>query len=435
MSSSPIINQSAGNFDDLHPRFSEQQAAVESDRCLFCYDAPCVAACPTAIDIPQFIRRISTQNAEGAAHTILQSNIMGGTCARACPTEVLCEQQCVLNAKEGEPVKIGRLQRFAVDHHMRFREKSQPFKRWATTGKRVAVVGSGPAGLSCAHQLARYGHDVVVFDSRDKPGGLNEYGLASYKMANDYAQTEVDYILEIGGIELKTGVHVGTDQPLADLERDFDAVFVGIGLSTARTVDLPGAQLTGVRSAIDFIAELRQSTPGRLPHIDGPVIVIGGGNTAIDAAIQAKRLGVAEVHLVYRRGPEFMSATKWEQKLAATEGVFIRHWQTPVEFLGDQTVNAARFVATSSGETDEQAMVIEARTVLLAIGQVLESNIDFGLEMDNGKIVVDGNYMSSRPGVFAGGDCTATGDDLTVQAVEDGKQAAERINDYLSRSS
>ena len=219
----------ARNFADLHPPLDAHEARVEADRCYFCHDAPCIAACPTEIDIPLFIRQIATGTPEAAAKTILGQNILGGMCARVCPTETLCEEACVREAAEGKPVKIGRLQRFATDRLMT--AGLHPFSRAAPTGRRVAVVGAGPAGLACAHRLAMKGHEVEIFDARPKPGGLNEFGIAAYKTPGGFAQAEVDWLLRIGGITLRTGMALGREVTLAGLRAAHDAVFLGIGLA------------------------------------------------------------------------------------------------------------------------------------------------------------------------------------------------------------
>ncbi|MCX8100801.1 MAG: translocation/assembly module TamB domain-containing protein [Geminicoccaceae bacterium] len=333
------------NFADAHPPLTAQQAMVEAARCLFCYDAPCIEACPTGIDIPRFIRGIQTGNLRGAAETILEANIMGGTCARVCPTDVLCEGACVRLAEGKKPVEIGALQRHAVD--WLFERGIQPFSRGAPTGERVAVVGAGLAGLACAHALARLGHQVVVFEKRAKAGGLNEYGIAAYKMAHDFAQREVDFILGIGGIELRTGIELGRDVTLAELRRDFAAVFLGLGLQGVHALGLEGERLSGVIDAVAYIERLRQAKDLATLPVGRRVVVIGGGNTAIDIAVQTKRLGAETVTIVYRRGPASMSATPHEQEWAKSNGVLIRHWARPVAIEGAQGhVRAVTFERT-----------------------------------------------------------------------------------------
>lgn len=431
------------NFADLHPCLTDLQAMAESNRCLYCYDAPCIQACPTSIDIPGFIRRISTGNPDGAARTILSSNILGGTCARVCPTEVLCQQSCVRNRAEDTPVEIGRLQRYAVDHFMAGRGRPDggvhPFVRAAETGRRVAVVGAGPAGLSCAHALAVAGHTVTIFEAKPKPGGLNEYGLAAYKMTDDFARTEVDFVLAVGGITIEYGQSLGEALTLDALRRDFDAVFLGIGLGGTNGLGLDGEDKVGVVDAIDFIAGLRQAEDLSTYCQASSVVVIGGGNTAIDAAVQAKRLGADDVTLVYRRGPQQMGATPYEQDLAATNGVTVRHWAKPVAIRGNGHVEGMVFERTRLDNgtlTDTgRRFEVSADLVLKAIGQTLDSAVLTGalagLTFRGGKIVVDETGQTALPGVYAGGDCIASGQDLTVQAVEDGKRAARAIHSAL----
>ncbi len=424
----------AHNFSDLHPPLEPAQAVVDAARCIYCYDAPCLNACPTRIDIPKFIHQIRSGNIEGSAKTILSANIMGGTCARACPTEVLCEQVCVVNHTEGASVKIGDLQRFAVDHLIET-SAAHPFERAAETGKRFAVIGAGPAGLAFAHRAAMLGNDVVIYEAKSKPGGLNEYGLAAYKMANNFAQREVEFLLGIGGIEIEYKKLLGDNLVLDDLRRDFDAVFIGAGLTGNRALHIPGEALNGVRNALEFIEVVREADDKSKIPISHNVIVIGGGNTAIDAAVQAKCLGARNVTLVYRRGPEAMSATEWEQDLAKANGVVMRFWAAPQSFVGNDGVKTATFAEMDvrNGKLSPTETTFEIKTdlVLKAIGQSLEETELAGLKIENGKIVVDKQFRTSLDGVYAGGDCIASGEDLTVQAVEDGKQAAICADAYL----
>jgi len=308
----------AANFADLHPPLSRHEALVEADRCYFCYDAPCVAACPTGIDIPLFIREILTENPKGAAETIFSQNILGGICARVCPTETLCEEACVREAAEGKPVRIGELQRYATDTLMA--DGKQPFVRGAPTGKRVAVVGGGPAGLSCAHRLAVHGHDVVIFDAKPKIGGLNEYGIAAYKTPGGFAQAEVDFILSIGGISIEAGKALGRDFTLDELRQDFDAVFLGMGLGGVNALEIADEDVPGVGDAVAYIAGLRQASDLSTLPVGRRVVVVGGGMTAIDIASQSKRLGAEDVTLVYRRGPDRMGASQYERSLLRPTG-------------------------------------------------------------------------------------------------------------------
>ena len=425
----------AANFDDLHKPLNALQAVGAADHCIYCYDAPCIQACPTSIDIPTFIHQIRTDNVMGAARTILSENIMGGTCARACPTEVLCEQACVYNHGDEAPVEIGLLQRFAVDHLMQA-GGSHPFKRGAETGKHIAVVGAGPAGLSCAHRAAMLGHKVTVFEAKTKPGGLNEYGLAAYKMVDDFAQKEAEFLLSIGGIEIKYDQTLGDNLSLQNLQQDFDAVFVSVGLGSTNKLGLNRENTESVIDAIDFIETLRQTNNKAEVAIGQNIIVIGGGNTAIDAAVQAKKLGAETVTLVYRRGEAAMSATPYEVELARKNGVMVELWAKPAGVIGDERVTSMSFERTrmlngkltGTGETFD----IVADTVMKAIGQQLDIAPLKGFEIAGGKIAANADFGTNVSGVFAGGDCIATGEDLTVQAVEDGKRAAHAISEFLT---
>ena len=420
----------AAAFADAAPRMTRTQALVASERCLYCFDAPCVQACPTGIDVPSFIRRIGEDNLRGAARTILESNPLGGTCARVCPTEELCEQVCVKVAQEGKPVEIGRLQRYAVDAAME-RPVTALFARAAATGKRVAVVGAGPAGLACAFGLARLGHDVVVHDAKPLAGGLNEYGLATYKMAGDFAQAEVAWLMGIGGIAFKPGWRLDGAARLASLRESFDAVYLAVGLTLTNALRIPGEDLAGVHDAIDFIADLRSARdPATLP-IGRRVVVIGGGMTAVDAAVQSKFLGAEDVDIVYRRGPEQMSASLAEQQWAQTNGVAIHHHLSPVAIDGDAQgrVVGIRFVAR-----DGRELPFAADMVMKAIGQKLDGAVlaAAGLALDGGRVVADADGRTGIAGLWAGGDCRAGGRDLTVEAVEDGKRAARSIHAALA---
>ncbi|MEO5659710.1 MAG: NAD(P)-dependent oxidoreductase [Polaromonas sp.] len=426
-------------FADASPRMTTAQALLEAERCLYCYDAPCTTACPTSIDVPSFIRRIADGNQRGAARTILDANPLGGMCARVCPTETLCEQACVRTAQEGKPVAIGRLQRHAVDAVMQS-DKPQLFTRAPPTGRKVAVVGAGPAGLACAHTLARLGHDVVVFDANPKAGGLNEYGLAAYKTPNDFAQRELQWLLAIGGIEIHTGWKLETVAQLDALRRDFSAVFLGMGLATTHRLGVPGEDLAGVEDAVDFIARLRQCEDKSQLPIGRRVVVIGGGMTAVDAAVQSRLLGAHVVHMVYRRGPEAMSASRAEQEWAQTNGVVLHHWLAPLEILGqDGHAAAVRFAEQTLVNGRLQAtgreLTWEADMVFKAIGQKLGNPVlaEAGLALEGGRIVTDDDGATNLCGVWAGGDCRAGGLDLTVEAVEHGKRAAQAMQAQFSR--
>jgi len=424
------------NFGDLHPPLNRPEALIEADRCYFCYDAPCTTACPTGIDIPAFIQKIRSNNIRGSANTILRENIMGGMCARVCPTEVLCEEACVRNTHEDKPVEIGLLQRYATDPILE--DGTQLFARGDATGKKVAVVGGGPAGLSCAHRLATLGHDVVVFNRDAKTGGLNEYGIAAYKSVDNFAQKEVAYILSVGGIEVRNGVALGADISISQLNDDFDAVFLGVGLADVNSLGIDGEDMAGVENAIDYIAELRQADDKAVLPVGRNVVVIGGGMTAIDVAVQSKRLGAERVDLVYRRGPAEMGASKFEQQLAQTNGVSIHHHAQPLQVQGPNRVTGVLFEKTVMNEKGDpcgtgDTFTIPADVVFKAIGQRLKDDVigEESMQMQRGKIVVDENQATSIDGIWAGGDCVVHGDDLTVSAVQHGKVAAKAIDRQL----
>lgn len=420
------------NFGDLVAPLDGHEAQVAADRCYFCYEAPCITACPTGIDIPLFIRQIQTGMAEAAARTIFSQNILGGTCARVCPTETLCEGACVREAAEGKPVEIGRLQRHATDALMA--KDGHPFHRAPATGFRVAVVGAGPAGLACAHRLALHGHDVVIFEAREKAGGLNEYGIAAYKVPGSFAQDEVDWLLEIGGITVRTGVRLGRDLSLDELRSDFDAVFLGIGLPGVNALRVEGEATANVHDAVDFIAGLRQTRDRSKIPVGRNVVVIGGGMTAVDAAVQSKLLGAETVTIVYRRSRARMGASVHEQLHAVSKGVRIITGATPLRVLGDLKTEGVEFVYTTDGKAGPQpgaeTFTLPADQVFKAIGQRLDE-VPGGLSLTGGKIATTGLGRTSRDGVWAGGDCAVGGSDLTVTAVAQGRDAAEDIHAAL----
>ena len=425
------------NMADIAPRYTPQEAIIEAARCLFCFDAPCIQACPTGIDIPSFIKKIVTGNLTGSARAILSANILGGSCARVCPTEVLCEGACVVLDREGDAVKIGRLQRYATDHAVekRLRVLKAPAKK---SGKRVAVIGGGPAGLGCAAELAQLGHQVVVFEKQPKAGGLNTYGIACYKMMPEVSLAEVAMIESLG-VEFRCGVEVGRDLPVAQIQKEFDALFLGLGLGKGTRLNIPGEDLPEVVEALEFIEQLHTHPLHQVPLGDR-VAVIGGGNTAIDAVTQARRLGAREAAIVYRRSQAEMPAYDFEQRLAKTDRARFLFNVVPLEILSDGTghVTGLKLARTASANGKLQTLAGTEFTepfdmVIKAIGEEKQVNLfkkHFpALELDKRGVVVRNpdTGQTNIPGVFTGGDC-ANGGAEVVNAVAEGKKAARGIH-------
>jgi dihydropyrimidine dehydrogenase (NAD+) subunit PreT len=428
------------NFSDLHAPLSAIEALIEADRCYFCYDAPCTKACPSDIDVPGFIQSIRSDNLTGAAEKILSENIFGGMCARDCPTEELCQLACVRNDHEQKPVEIGLLQRYATDSVLN--NGVQLFSRQENTGKSIAVVGAGPAGISCAHRLAVLGHKITVYDAKDKLGGLNEYGIAAYKTPNDFAQQELDYILDIGGITIETGMQLGKQINLEGLQEKYDAVFLGCGLGSVNKLNLDNEDISGVIDAVEYIANLRQTNNKDELMVGKNIVVIGGGMTAIDIAVQSKLLGAEQVTIAYRRSKKIMAASEYEQALAKKHDVQIQYNMSPKRLIADDShVTAMEFdVMKSQNDGSLKAsgenITLKADVVFKAIGQklVTEGLTDNNsLEIEKGRIVVDEHRKTSLSKVWAGGDCVLDGDNLTVSAVQDGKLAAISINETLTQ--
>jgi glutamate synthase (NADPH/NADH) small chain len=429
------------NFSDIHPPFdSRESALVEANRCLFCYDAPCTKSCPTEINIPKFIKQISTDNVKGSAHTIFVSNIMGAGCSRVCPVEKLCEGACVYNLLEEPPIPIARLQRYATEQALE--KKWKLFERKPATGKRVAIVGAGPAGLSCAHVLSRNGIDVTIYEKESKGGGLMTYGIAAYKVTPQFCEAEVNYITSIGGIQIKYNQELGKHFKLAELQQQYDAVYLGFGVGLARQLNIPGEELTGVVDAIRFIYDIRAGAYDKVP-VGDKVVVIGMGMTAIDAATQAKRLGAKEVTLVYRRTQAEMPCTEAELDIAKLDGCRIIWLAAPATIKGeDGKVTQLVCSLMQLGEPDAsgrrspvesgETFTLEVDMIIKAAGQMpFEALVSSNqLQHAQGKVIVQKNGATNMTGVFAGGDCVNGGKEV-VDAVQAGKVGAESIKEYL----
>ncbi len=421
-------------FEDFKPAYTENQALVEANRCLYCSDAPCIQACPTEIDIPTFIRKIATGNVRGSAKTIFDSNVFGMSCARVCPVEVLCVGDCVYNDMGVPPIQIGKLQRFATDRA--FDEGWSYYEAGEDTGHSVGLLGAGPASLAAAHMLRRLGHRCTIYEKREVLGGLNTTGVAPYKMKADRSVEEVDWVLAIGGIDVQTGVTVPDDLSWEELEGRHDAIFVGFGLGPDRYLPAPGDDLDGIYGAVDYIERFK------LGEVDlsevRTAVVVGGGNTAIDAVRELRGLGVEDVVMVYRGTEPGMSGYAHEWDAGKQEGVRA-HWQAqPVAFEGEGgQVTGVRCVRLDARKQPIEGSehVVAADLVLLAIGQskigALLASLE-GITLEHGRLLVDEDGHTGRPGVYAGGDC-ANGGMEVVNAVAEGRDAALAIHQYLTR--
>ena len=430
----------AGTLGEVVPPLSTQAALDEAARCLYCFDAPCAEACPANIDVSAFIRKITTGNLRGAARVILDANVLGASCARVCPVEELCEGACVLG-KVDRPVPVGRLQRYVTDWAAGSGKKV--LATGAPTGKRVAVIGGGPAGLTCAAELAKLGHTVTIFEAREKPGGLNTYGIVPLRLPIADSLAEAEMVRELG-VEIRTGTPVGEAVQPEELLRDFDAVFVGIGLGKGARLGIPGENLPGVYEALDLIAAAKQGDLGDFV-IGEQVAVVGGGNTALDAATVAKRLGAEEVTVLYRRGEQEMPAYKYELDFARLQGVNFRWLTAPVRILGEGHVLGLECVRTQLGAPDESGRRrplpvagsehrLEVDTVILAVGQAPLADLAerLGLQAKGGLLQVDPETgRTSQAKIFAGGDCVSGGGEV-VLAVQQAKRAARGIHATLS---
>lgn len=429
------------NFEDIHPPFETREGAlVEANRCLFCYDAPCTKSCPTSIDVPTFIKQIASDNMKGSAKTIFDSNILGAGCSRVCPVEKLCEGACVFNLLEEKPISIARLQRYATEPALKAKWPLYPRKK--STGKKVAVIGAGPAGLSAAHVLSRNGVDVTIYEKEAKGGGLMTYGVAAYKVTPEFCQEEVDWVLSVGGIEVKYNQELGKNVQLADLQKQYDAVFLGIGVGIARALDIPGENLEGVVDAISYIYDIRTQSHAEVP-VGDKVAVIGLGMTAIDAATQSKRLGAKEVTIVYRRTENEKPCTDEEVDIARLDGCQFIWLASPKEVLGkDGKVTQLVCSRMKLGEPDAsgrrapvdtgETFTLEVDMVIKAAGQIpfeglVASN---GLTHKSGKVTISADGATNLKGIFAGGDCVNGGKEV-VDAVQAGKVGAGSILKYL----
>jgi len=432
------------NFSDITPPMNPRQAAIEAARCLYCFDAPCTIACPTHIDVPGFIKRIMTNNVRGAARVILEANILGESCGRVCPTEVLCEGACVMHEKGEEAIEIGRLQRYAVDHVLD--RNIRLFQAGAPNGRRVACIGSGPASLACAAGLARQGYAVAVFDRGEIPGGLSTYGIAAYKTRVSDSLREVEMVKALG-VEFRQKSEVGRDVSFAQLEKDFDAIFIGAGLGETWAMNIPGEDLDGVYGALEFI-ERTKTLPFEQVSIGRRVACIGAGNTAIDVVTAARRLGSEAVYLVYRRSEHEMSAFRYEYELAKKDGVNFLFQTQPVRVLGSNgEVTGLECVRTRLGAPDargrrvpeiipDSTFSIDVDMVVRAVGQ--KPTTEFlrgmkGIELrKNGTVVVaDATRQTGNPKYFAGGDCVNGGSEV-VDAVAEGMAAARGIDSWIT---
>jgi dihydropyrimidine dehydrogenase (NAD+) subunit PreT len=432
------------NFADINPPLTPSQALEEGSRCLFCFDAPCIKACPTGINVPAFIHQIVTSDLTGSARTILDTNILGHSCGRVCPTSVLCEGMCVLNMEGKRPVAIGRLQRYAVDYVLD--RGLRLFSPGVPTGFRVALIGAGPASLSCAFELRRHGHEAVIFDARSKAGGLNTYGIAAYKMRANDVEKEIDLIRDMG-VEIRSGVVVGKDISLAQLEADFDAIFLGVGLGATEELKIAGEELEGSLDSLSFIEQTKSKQFAEIV-VGRRIAVIGGGNTAIDVVTAARRLGAEQVYMVYRRSAEEMSAFDYEYELAKKDGVTFVWQVVPDRIIGTLHVEGLRCLRTELGAPDasgrrqpqvlpESDFILDVDMVVRALGQTkltafLQSIPQ--ITLDRGRIVVnEATMQTGNPRYFAGGDCV-NGAGEVVDAVAHGKTAAKGIHKALATS-
>ncbi len=430
------------NFTELHPPLTKNSAVTEANRCLYCYDSPCIKACPTHIDISTFIKKIATDNLLGSARTIFKSNWVPLTCAKACPVEELCEGACVYVEKGEKPIEIGRLQRFVIENYFNS-DMPQLFTRKDKNEKSIGIIGSGPSGLACGAELSLLGYDVKIYEANEVPGGLNTWGIAPYKLRQVDSLKEVDFIKSFG-VEISTGVRVGNTILFEEIYNKHDAVFIGIGLGDTTRLRIPGEELTGVMNALDFIEKVKNEKWSDV-NIGKRVAVIGAGNTSIDAVTEAKRLGAEQVYIIYRRGIDDMSAYDFEYELAKSDEVVFHFKTMPKRIIGEKFVEGIECVKVELGERNEKGkreintipnseFILPVDMVIKAVGQNINNNflIDVeGIKIENGKVAVDSvTYQTGNPKIFAGGDCVNGGKEV-VNAAYDGKMAAQGIDKYF----
>ncbi|WP_332633573.1 NAD(P)-dependent oxidoreductase [Halalkalibacter flavus] len=433
------------NFEEVHPGLSNQEAIEEANRCLYCYDAPCITACPTGIDIPTFIKKIASENLKGSAKTIMTSNPIGASCARVCPTEELCEGACVLNHST-KPIMIGNLQRFATDWAIK--NEQVLFKAGQKNGKKVAIVGGGPAGLSAARELALLGYQVTIFEAEKEAGGLNTYGIVSFRLPQVISFWEVDQVKSLD-VEIRTNTRVGKDVSVNELTENYDAVILAIGMSSVPQLGIDGEDLDGVYDAIDFVKETKEKVSDHL--LGKRVVVIGAGNTAIDGATCSVRLGAENVKILYRRTEAEMTAYDFEYEFAKQDGVEFRWLTAPKRIIGDENgkVTAIECIKMKLGEPDEggrrrpvpvegsEFFTLQVDAVIKAIGQsrYIQLIEQFGLEHDGGVVKINGEtFQTSNEKIFACGDVIfgkGQGEAMVVSATQQGKETAYAIHKQL----
>lgn len=428
--------------DSIHKELTDLDVTAEANRCLFCFDAPCTWACPTHIDVASFIKKIATGNLLGSARTIMDANPMGGSCARVCPTENLCEGACVY-AKDSSPIRIGDLQRYATDWARG--HNAVLFEAGPDTGRRVAIVGGGPAGLSAARELRRMGHGVTIFDANAELGGLNTYGIVPFRLSRDVALWEAQQVIDMG-VTLRMRTIIGADVTAEQLSAEYDAVILACGMARVPKLGIPGEDLSGVLDALEFIE--RAKTEGAVAELGSDVVVIGAGNTAIDASTCSKRLGAPRVTMYYRRSEREINAYPFEYDFAKQEGVEFRWLCAPERILGENgRVRGVEFVRTALESVDGgvrkppakiagSEFEVKADTVIRAIGQTRRVDLfeQLGIAHRGGVVQVDHDLETSHPGIFAAGDCTfAKGgrDAMVVEAAEQGKIAARSVDRHM----